>query len=106
MANNIATNTWKIDTPSANPVKSVGSGPFNTGATSVYVSAIEFSGYAAATDKAVITATDAAGNTFTFLTLDGDADLTAQTTSFGKGVWIRNLAVPTLTSGIVTVFLG
>lgn len=98
MANNIATNTWHVDTASANPVKS-GDGP-------VYVSALEFSGYASPTDEAIIKGTDAAGNTFTITTLQGHSDLAPVSTNFGKGVWMRKLAVTTLTAGQVTVYLG
>lgn len=108
MANNLATNTWKIDTPSATPVSLM---PTNTilGTNPqgpIYVSALEFSGYASATDEAVVTATDSAGNTFNVATMVGHADLSLVSTNFGKPVWIRNLAVPTLTSGQVTVYLG
>lgn len=98
MANNIATNVWRIDTASASPVKT-GGGP-------VYVSAIEFSGYAAPTDEAVVTATDAAGNTFIVTTFQGSGDDHPISTNFGKSVWIRNLAVPILTAGQITVYLG
>lgn len=106
MANNIATNTWYIDTPSALPVKSIGTGPFNLGATSVFVSALEFEGYASSTDECIVTATDAAGNTFNVFVAPGHADLTPVSTNFGKGVWFRNLAVPVLSAGHLTVYLG
>jgi hypothetical protein len=98
MANNIATNVWRIDTAGASPVKT-GGGP-------VYVSALEFSGYAVATDRAVVTATDAAGVTFNVCVLQGNADLSPISTNLGKAVWIRGLAVPTLTAGQVSVYLG
>lgn len=96
MANNIATSTWRIDTASPSPVKS-GGGP-------VLVSAIEYSGYGGAGDEAIVTATDAAGNTFNIVDFRGDPTGVTRSTNFGGSVWIRNLAVPTLTSGWVTVY--
>lgn len=109
MANNISTNTWRVDTPSSDPVKpstTTQNGPFNVGGTGVYVSAIEFNGYASPTDEAIVTATDAAGNTFNFFQAQGGADGKPVSTNFGKGVWVRNLAVPVLSSGWITVYLG
>lgn len=96
MANNLATNTWKIDTASATTVK-VGL---------VKVNSLEFSNYGGAGDEAIITATDAAGNIVPIVNFRGDANGDVKNTSFGESVWMRNLAVPTLTSGQVTVYLG
>lgn len=106
MSNNIATNTWHIDTPSASPVKSTGSGPFDTGGATIFVSALEFNGYAAPTDECIVTATDTAGNTFNIFVSQGKPDLSPVSTNFGKGIWIRSLAVPVLSAGFLTVYLG
>lgn len=99
MANNIATSTWHLDTASASPIKTDGSGR-------VFVSALEFSGYAAGTDKAIFKATDAAGNQFIVTTLQGGTDLKPVSTNFGKPVWMMGLALTTLTSGIATVYVS
>lgn len=109
MANNIATNTWHIDTPSASAVKpttTTQNGPFNIGGATVFVSALEFNGYASATDQAIVSATDTAGNTFNVFVAQGKPDLSPVSTNFGKGIWIRSLTVPVLSSGFLTVYLG
>lgn len=99
MANNIATSTWKLDTASASNIKSDGSGR-------VLVSALEFSGYGAETDRAIFSATDAAGNTFVVTVLQGNASLSPVSTNFGKSVWMMGLKLTTLTSGQATVYVS
>lgn len=95
MANNIGGNPWVLDT--------AGVGVIKPGL--VYVRAIVFSGYAAATDQAILTANDGRGNRITVATLDGDADLSAQSYNEGASYWLRDLALTTLTSGQVSIFV-
>lgn len=98
MANNIKTNTWFLDTASASVIKSDGSGR-------TFVSALEFSGYAAPTDQAVFSVTDASGATVVAVVLQGNADLTPVSTNFGKSVWMMGLKLTTLTAGHATVYV-
>lgn len=90
MANDITRTPWIIDTASATTVKS--------GLT--YVKGFEFSGFAAAVDQCIIQ-DDRGINVEVF---NGKPDLTPVATQYAEGVWIRNLTVPTLTSGKLTVY--
>lgn len=90
MANNIKGLPWVLDTAGASAVK--------TGYT--WVRGIIFSGYTLASHKAVIK--DAHRNVI-IATLDGDAELTAQSIIFSEPMRVRDLALTTLDSGQVTV---
>lgn len=100
MANVLKSNTWFIDTASATPIK-------GASGTQVLVSALEFSGYAASTDKAVVKGNDGKGGTpYIITTLQGNTTLSPISTNFGKPVWMMDLAVTTLSSGQVTVYVA
>lgn len=90
MANDITRTPWIIDTPSATTVK----------AGLTFAKGFEYSGYAAQADQCIIQ--DDRG--INVEVLNGRPDLGPVATRFASGVWIRNLAVTTLTAGKLTVY--
>lgn len=89
MANLLAQNPMNIDTP----------GPGVIIKTKYKLKHIEYVGYASATDKAIVT--NAAG--YIIAELTGAADLEeVRTSNIG---WVDGIAVPTLTSGVVLIFV-
>lgn len=98
MANNIGGRPWVIDTASPDVIKS----------GNVRVKALVFSGYASPADQCIVTANDGNGagaSRITVTTLQGAADLSAVSFNEGAEYWLRELAVPTLTSGVLQVFV-
>jgi hypothetical protein len=95
MANDLSGRPWYVDTPSATTLH-----PLQT-----FVKSIVFSGYASAADQAIITELTPAGNTKVVCTLQGKADLSPVYFTLGAPFWCRNIAVPTLTSGHVDIFI-
>lgn len=90
MANDVTGNPWVLDTP--------GAGLVWTG--NVKIANAELAGYAADADNAILK--DAAGRVVAVL--NGSVDL--QTVRTGKIAWVNGgLAIPTLTSGKVYVYL-
>lgn len=90
MANNIKGRPWVLDTAGASAVK--------TGFT--YVLGITFSGYTLASHTAVI---QDAKRAITLYTLKGVTDLAPVQLTFSEPVPIRDLALTTLGSGVVTI---
>jgi hypothetical protein len=95
VANDLSGRPWVVDTPSATTIH----------ALQTYVKSIVFSGYASATDEAIVTELTAAGNTRNVCSLQGKADLSPVYFTLGAPFWCRNIAVPTLTSGQVSIFV-
>lgn len=88
MANQLAANPMKIDTP----------GPGVLFSSNMKLRHIEFTGYAATSDKAIVT--DRYGNIIAELSATTDL----QEVRTGNVGWVYGLIVPTLTSGIVLVY--
>lgn len=98
MANNIGGRPWVIDTASADIIK--------TG--NVYVKGFAFSNYAAATDQCIITGSDGNGagaSRITVLVLEGNSALSSVDVNLAMPIWVRDIAVTTLTSGQLSVFI-
>lgn len=90
MANHLAQNPMSIDTPSPTPIV--------TG--SYKIRHIEFVGFAADTDSAIITN----GNSRVITELLGASAGGDGTVRTGNVGWVDGIIVPTLTAGIVLIF--
>jgi hypothetical protein len=110
MANKLTRNPWVIDTASATylrtQLQTLGGAPAYTQGTPnsgpIRILAIMFSGYTSGnTDQAIFKDEDGT----VFLTLNGITDKAAVGIVFARRFSIQNLAVTTLTSGIVSIFL-
>lgn len=90
MANKLAQNPMNVDTPSPNPIV--------TG--SYKIRHIEFVGFAADTDSAIVTNKN--GDIITeLLGAAAGGDGVVRTGTIG---WVDGIVVPTLTAGIVLIF--
>jgi hypothetical protein len=91
MANNLSQNPMSIDTPSALPIVK---GAYK-------LKHIEFVGYSAGTDSAIVT--NAYGHVITeMLGAAAGGDGVVRTGTIG---WVDGIIVPTLTAGIVLIFV-
>lgn len=98
MANDLAGNPWVIDTASANAIDTG-----NTVHARKGIDTIVFSGYTTgAADQAVMTFRGSAKG----LTLQGRADKTHVEVDFPRPAMLRDIAVSTLSSGVVLFFLA
>lgn len=95
MANDLSGRPWAVDTPSATTIHPL----------QCYVKGITFSGYASAADQAIISFLSPAGNTDVLCNMQGHTDLSPVFFDLGLPIWVRNIAVPTLTSGKVSIFV-
>jgi hypothetical protein len=95
MANDLSGRPWVVDTASAATIH----------ALNAYVKGIVFSGYASAADEAIITFLAPSGNTNVLAVLQGKPDLSPVHPDLALPIWVRNIAVPTLTSGKVSIFV-
>lgn len=95
MANNIAGRPWVIDTASSDVIKP----------GLVYVKSLVFNGYTDAAHKCIVTFNDGSGNRLTLCTFDGQADLGPVSFNEGSPFWVRDIAVTTLDSGQLSVFV-
>lgn len=90
MANKLAQNPMNIDTPSPNPIVQ----------TEYKIRHIEFVGFAADTDSAIVT--NKYGQIITeMLGATAGGDGVVRTGNIG---WVDGIIVPTLTSGMVLIF--
>ena len=91
MANKLAQNPMYIDTPSSTPIVT----------TKYKLKHIEFVGYGADTDSAIVTNQN--GNTITeLLGSSAGGDGVVRTGNIG---WVDGIVVPTLTAGAVLIFV-
>jgi hypothetical protein len=95
MANNISGLPWVIDTAAGTVIKS--------GLT--YVKSLVFNGYSDAAHQCIVTGADGSGNRITVCTFDGQADLGPVSFNEGNPFWLRDIAVTTLGSGRLSVFV-
>lgn len=95
MANNISGLPWVIDTAGAGIIKP----------GLVFVKSLVFNGYTDASHQCIVTGADGSGNRIIVCTFDGQADLGPVSFNEGNPFWLRDIAVTTLGSGQLSVFV-
>lgn len=91
MANDLTRNPWLIDTAGATVLHK----------DNVFISSIVWSGFGSAADQFVISD----GRSNPIFSAKGNAGLSSIQITFAPNVHVRNLSVPVLTSGLLSIFL-